>query len=109
MKQTTALSLKAIIFSISIAAVFNANAQDWKSKKKRINFLFGMTQPLIASGFNIEGNYIHNRFIFDYSHGVSLDFKGNLVTDKLKKQGVAVHEPWTTGFGIGYCLKEWIT
>jgi hypothetical protein len=86
---------------------FSLQAQDWKEDKK-INVLFGLTQPLFLKGFNIEGNYIHNRLIFDYSHGVSLDFSGNSVTDDLKRQNVAVHMPWTTGFGIGYRLKEWI-
>src|SRR5450432_3031560 len=94
-------SLKAFITLLIVTASFNANAQDWKSDKK-INVLFGLSQPLLAHGFNIEGNYIHNRFIFDYSHGVSLDFKDNTVSADLKKQGLAVHMPWTTGFGIGY-------
>ena len=100
-------SLKAFITLLIVTASFIANAQDWKSDKK-INVLFGLSQPLLAHGFNIEGNYIHNRFIFDYSHGVSLDFKDNTVTPDLKKQGLAVHMPWTTGFGIGYRLKEWL-
>lgn len=31
-----------------------ASAQDWKSEKK-VNVLFGLTQPLLAKGFNIGG------------------------------------------------------
>lgn len=62
----------------------------------------------MASGFNIEGNYIHNRLIFDYSHGVSLDFDGNLLTKELKNQSITIHQPWTTGFGVGYRFKEWL-
>jgi len=99
--------LKAFVTLLIIAAGFNANAQDWKSDKK-INILFGLSQPLLAHGFNIEGNYINGRFIFDYSHGASLDFDGNSVTPDLRKQGVAVHMPYTTGFGLGYRLKEWL-
>jgi len=90
-----------------LTASFKSNAQDWKSDK-RVNIVFGLTQPLLVEGFNIEGNYIHNRFIFDYSHGVSLDFSDVSVTPELQTQGVAVHMPWTTGFGVGYRLKEWI-
>jgi len=96
MTHTKTHSLRAAIIVIAITTGFTAASQDWKSERK-INILFGLSQPLIASGFNIEGNYIHNRFIFDYSHGTSLDFKSNLVTVDLRKQGVAVHEPWTTG------------
>lgn len=94
-----------IAFSLTVAV--SSFAQDWKTDKK-INVLFGLSQPILAKGFNIEGNFIYNRFIFDYSHGVSLDFSGNTVTTDLKRQGVAVHIPWTTGFGVGYRVKEWI-
>jgi hypothetical protein len=84
-----------------------SNAQEWKSEKK-VNIVFGLIQPIFAKGFNIEGNYIHNRFIFDYSHGASLDLAGTTVTPELREQGLAVHMPFTTGFGIGYRLKEWV-
>ena len=30
-------------------------------------------------------DYIHNRFIFDYSHGLSLDFAGNTATADLER------------------------
>ena len=82
-------------------------AQDWTNDRK-VNVVFGLTQPVFVQGFNIEGNYIHNQFIFDYSHGVSLDFSDVSVTGELREQGVAVHMPWTTGFGVGYRLTEWL-
>ena len=103
----TQLKKILLIISMMIAAVVNMQAQTWKHEK-RANILFGLAQPLLASGFNIEGNYINNRFIVDYSHGASLDFGSELVPDYLKEQHVVVHEPYTTGFGIGYRLKEWI-
>ena len=81
-------------------------AQEWKSEK-RVNVLFGLTQ-VVAHGFNIEVNYIHNRFIIDYSHGVALQYQTNAVPDYLKKQDVEVYVPWTTGFGIGYRWTEWL-
>jgi hypothetical protein len=107
MTQLKKHSLYAAILVALFTTDLNTYAQDWQ-QEKRINILFGLAQPVLASGFNIEGNYIHNRFIFDYSHGASLDFSGNIVTNDLKRQGLAVHEPWTTGFGVGYRLKEWI-
>lgn len=107
MTQVKKYFAKTIILAIAIIAGFSSKAQDWKSDKK-VNLLFGLAQPVLAKGFNIEGNYIHKRFIFDYSHGASLDFSGNLLPNDLKKQKLAIHEPWTTGFGIGYRFKEWI-
>ncbi|HEY2581789.1 MAG TPA: hypothetical protein VGI43_08285 [Mucilaginibacter sp.] len=99
-------SVKVALLFLAIVAATKVSAQDWKSDE-RINVLFGLSQ-IIASGFNIEGNYINNRFIFDYSHGVSLDFKDNRVTSDLRRQEVAVHMPWTTGFGVGYRFTEWL-
>ena len=104
MKQTL---LKSVLLQTLFILSIHLHAQDWKLDK-RVNILFGLSQPLFVDGFNIEGNYIHNRFIFDYSHGISLDFKEDALTDDLKNQGVVVHMPYTTGFGVGYRFKEWI-
>lgn len=82
-------------------AVTGLHAQEWKADKK-ISVLFGLSQPLLLNGFNMEVNYIHNRMILDYSHGISLDFSENAVTPDLKDQGVVVHMPYSTGFGVGY-------
>ncbi|HEY1872525.1 MAG TPA: hypothetical protein VGG71_15790 [Chitinophagaceae bacterium] len=107
MKQVKTNPAKLYVLLIVFVTLINStHAQDWRSDK-RINVLFGTSQILLH-GFNIEGNFIYKRFIFDYSHGVSLDFKDANVSSDLQKQGLAVHMPWTTGFGIGYRLKEWI-
>ncbi|RYU91900.1 hypothetical protein EWM62_00200 [Mucilaginibacter terrigena] len=100
-------SLKALFTIIVLSLSLGTYAQDWKTEK-RFDVLFGLAQPVLAKGFNIEGDYINNRFIFDYSHGASLDFSGKLVPTELRKQNIAIHEPWTTGFGVGYRLKEWL-
>ena len=100
-------SIKTMLIIVLSSIALQSNAQDWKSEKK-VNVVFGLTQPIFAKGFNIEGNFIYKRLIFDYSHGVSLDLVGTTVTPDLREQGLAVHMPYTTGFGIGYRLKEWI-
>lgn len=106
MKKNKQITVTAIAF-LAIFQMANAQTQDWK-KDRKIAVLFGLTQPLVVRGFNIEANYIHNRFIFDYSHGASLDFNKSLVSDELKAQGVVVHLPFSTGFGIGYRFTEWL-
>jgi hypothetical protein len=85
----------------------NTHAQDWQTEK-RFNILFGLSQPLVAHGINVELNYIHDRFIFDFSQGIGLSFNGSTLPSDLQQQGVKVHMPWTTGFGIGYRFKDWI-
>lgn len=107
MKNKLNISIKTMLIIVLSSIALQSNAQDWKSEKK-VNVVFGLTQPIFAKGFNIEGNFIYKRLIFDYSHGVSLDLVGTTVTPDLREQGLAVHMPYTTGFGIGYRLKEWI-
>jgi len=75
---------------------------------KQFNIVFGLNQPLFAKGFNAEVNYFGRRITFDYSHGVSLDFHGQTVTGDVKRQGLAVHMPYTTGFGVGYRFTRWL-
>lgn len=92
---------------IVVLSACHAHAQEWKEAQK-VNLVFGLSQPLAVKGFNVEGNYIYRQFIFDYSHGISLDFSGAALTTELKDQELVVHMPWTTGFGVGYRLKEWL-
>ncbi len=82
-------------------------AQVWQTEK-RFNILFGLSQPLVAHGFNIELNYIHDRFIFDFSQGLGLEFSGTTLPSTLQQQNIVVHMPWTTGFGLGYRIRDWI-
>ncbi|MFC4871680.1 hypothetical protein [Negadavirga shengliensis] len=104
-------TLKILLFILalgcSLSQRVNAQSKDWKQDKK-IALVFGLTQPLVVSGFNVEVNYIHNRLIFDYSHGISLDLSGSLLPDYLQSQGLVVHMPFSTGFGIGYRFTEWL-
>lgn len=100
-KMHTTILLLLIMTTLS-------NAQDSKPVlTNRVNLLFGMNQ-LLVGGFNIEGNIFYKRIAFDYSHGMSLEFSNKLLTGEAAEQGLAVHIPWTTGFGIGYRFREWI-
>ena len=103
--KTIAFVVTCVLFLIFSS--FNARAQDWKTETK-VNVMFGLSQPLVTHGFNFEFNYIYNRLIIDFSQGVALEFTSGLVTTDLKRQGVDVHMPWTTGFGVGYRITSWL-
>lgn len=105
--KTIITTVLALGLTLQLATAQITPGIDWK-KDRKVSVLFGLNQPLVLSGFNMEGNLIYNRFIFDYSHGTSLDFGSNTVSDELKRQGVVVHMPWTTGFGVGYRIREWV-
>jgi hypothetical protein len=92
-----------LITTILMLSITHSFAQN-KAKKdflysNKISVLFGLLQPVVAKGFNMEVNYTTKRLIFDYSHGVSLDPP---VAGDFKTQSIVLHIPYTTGFGIGY-------
>ncbi|MFT2010649.1 hypothetical protein ACMA1I_18380 [Pontibacter sp. 13R65] len=98
-----------LILTVYVSIIHSLSAQnnEWH-KDRKTTLLFGLTQPLLLKGFNVEANYIHNRLIFDYSHGASLEFGGNLLPDYLEGQGVVVYLPFSTGFGVGYRFTQWL-
>lgn len=102
--------LKLFLASLILGSTCSLTiAQSKKDLDTRINILFGLTQPIVAKGFNIEGNFLFKRFAFDYSHGASLDFSGGSLPTEVKDQGLVIHVPYTTGFGVGYRFAEWIS
>jgi hypothetical protein len=88
-----------IVTCIIINTVAQKNSKKELLYSNKVSVLFGLLQPIVAQGFNIEINYTTKRLIFDYSHGVSLDPP---VTGDFKTQNVVLNIPYTTGFGIGY-------
>jgi hypothetical protein len=98
------------VFAILTFGFSSLSAQAQKadlSDDTRVNLLFGLNQPLLG-GFNVEGNLFLNRLVFDYSHGVSLNMNNEILDEENREQGLDVHIPWTTGFGVGYRFNEWL-
>ncbi|MBO0937116.1 hypothetical protein J2I47_11215 [Fibrella sp. HMF5335] len=98
------MKTKLITLTIcTLAAVTTAIAQPSMQPdllySNRFSLLFGLQQPLVLGGGNVEVNYFTKRMSFDYSHGFSLDLP---VAGAFKDNRLALHLPYTTGFGIGY-------
>jgi hypothetical protein len=72
---------------------------------KKLSILAGVLQPTALRGGNIEVNYFTKRLALDYSHGFSLDPP---TVGDFKDQDVALHLPFTTGFGIGYRFNSFL-
>jgi hypothetical protein len=79
-----------------------------QKKDREAAVLFGLSQPLLLNGFNIEANYFTKKMSFDYSHGVSLEYQGSMITGAAKEQHLVAHLPYSTGFGIGYRFTSWL-
>lgn len=76
--------------------------------ENRVNLVFGLGQ-ITQGGFNVEGNLFYDRFVFDYSHGVALSVTNEqLEQGGDREQGLDIHLPWTTGFGVGYRFTDWL-
>ncbi len=95
---------KIITLVVLIAASITQTFAQSKTNEELIysnkfSILFGTIQPTVLQGFNIEVNYATKRLMFEYSHGASLDIP---TIGDYKDQKVALHLPYSTGFGIGY-------
>ena len=94
---------------ILFIGLYNADAQSVAKSdllySNKFSLMFGLLQPTVAKGFNVEVNYFTKRMAFDYSHGISLDPP---VVGKYLDQNVVLHIPFTTGFGIGYRFNSFL-
>jgi hypothetical protein len=64
----------------------------------------GLFQPLLLSGANLAAAYRTDRLVFEYSHGMWLNYDRVGRTGIKRDQNLDLYNPWTTGFGIGYRL-----
>lgn len=101
--------MKKTVVTIIMIALLGAITVNGELKKldTRGAIVFGLNQPLVG-GFNVEANFFYKRLAFDYSHGVSLDFSNEMLRGGYKNQGLKMHLPWTTGFGIGWRFTDWL-
>jgi hypothetical protein len=103
--------MKNIVLILLMNTLLISNSSAQKIEKKdflysnKFSILFGVIQPTVLKGFNVEVNYFTKRMSFDYSHGISLD---PATVGKYKEQNLAFHLPYSTGFGIGYRFTSFL-
>ncbi|MEM7371851.1 MAG: hypothetical protein AAF587_24770 [Bacteroidota bacterium] len=103
--------MQKILFSILLLTAsfpgFVSGQKASPSLSNGVSLVFGLNQ-LAINGFNLEANLMWNRLILDYSHGVSLNLSNDMLRGEVHTQGLAVHLPYTTGFGVGYRFNDWL-
>jgi hypothetical protein len=104
MKKTFVFVLLTIISYSSYAQSEKTNKEFRYSNKFSIGT--DLAQPFLLGGFNINVTYMTNRWVFDYSHGMSLEIRDFLQTDVQKALDTKIELPWTTGPGIGYRFTQ---
>ncbi|MCI5056377.1 MAG: hypothetical protein MRY83_09730 [Flavobacteriales bacterium] len=99
--------LMMVILFLGFIKTFSQETNENSFNDVKVNLLFGLNQPLLG-GFNIEGNLFYKRLAFDYSHGISLNFDNEILDKENQALGLDIHVPWTTGFGVGYRINDWL-
>ena len=82
---------------ITFALAASVASQNNMQNKHDFALLFGLNQPLLLNGFNAEINYFTPKFVFDYSHGVSLELFNTLTPDAVPKPHIACHLSYFIG------------
>ncbi len=104
--------LLGVLLIVALSSVPTASAEvpsgqtsrQWHERAS-VGLLAGLLQPLATDGYNIQLDARYRRFVFDYSHGWSLDLP---VVGEAERQGLGIHLPYSTGMGLGYKLtKAW--
>jgi hypothetical protein len=95
MKKGISILMMTMVFTVG-------TAQTESESKNQFSILFGLNQPILLRGFNVEGNYWMKNWVIDYSHGFNLHLDGAFVNKELERQNIDLLVPHTLGLGIGY-------
>jgi hypothetical protein len=104
--------MKHILFIAALLFLGNglkSQTNDKPKKTKELVLLAGTIQPFLLRGGNVEVDFYLPKTVFNYSHGFSLELESAAETTvgEAKRQSVAYHIPYSTGFGIGYRLSKY--
>ena len=100
-----------IAIGVLIASLSAINVFSQSTKKKeflysnKFSLVAGLIQPIGLGGGNVELNYFSKRIALDFSHGFSLNPP---VVGDFQNQGVVLHIPYSTGFGVGYRFTQFL-
>jgi hypothetical protein len=99
MKANSTTSITSIVAFI-LFSLF-AQAQE-VPEKNRFSLVFGLNQPIVLRGFNVEGNYWMKKWVIDYSHGFNLHADGKEVASEYERQKINFKITHSLGIGLGY-------
>lgn len=64
----------------------------------------GITQPILLNGYNLAINYNLGNIVLEYSHGINLEYRDQVLKPAYKDKLISLNSPYSTGAGIGYKL-----
>jgi hypothetical protein len=95
--------MKHKLFTLALVlAALVSQSQSNDQHRNEYSLLFGLNQPILLRGFNVEGNYWMKKWVIDYSHGFNLHLDGEFVNDELEAQQIDLLVTHSLGLGVGY-------
>ena len=76
--------------------------------RPQLSIVAGLIQPVLLGGGNVEMDLHFRRLVVGYSHGFDLKLEGDTVVGEASEQGLALKLPFSTGFGVGLRVFEWL-
>lgn len=108
-KPIIALTALLSLITHSLAPTAAQASEPWEGyDRPQLTLAAGLIQPLLLGGGNVELDLHYKRLIAGYSHGFALKLEGSTLTGEPKAQGLAARLPYSTGFGVGLRLLEWL-
>ena len=101
-KPNIALKKFAAIAVLALASLQGLAQGSNPPFKNQYSILFGLNQPIVLRGFNIEANYYTKKWVMDYSHGFNLHVDGTFLGGEYERQRINFRITHSLGFGFGY-------
>lgn len=108
MKARHAKLLLSLIAALS-ATISQVSLADSEAPRRfEVVAQAGLIQPALLGGGNLEVDLVLNRWVVSYSHGFQLHLEDSAVVGEAHDQQLAFELPFSTGFGFGYRLLDWL-
>ena len=95
-----------VIALIILGQTLLAQSNRFGSRDKQLSILFGLNQPIVLGGFNVEANFWTKRFVVDYSHGFNLHVDGEFAGGEIERQQLDILVTNSLGLGLGYRITR---
>lgn len=97
--------MKNIILIIAVITTFSSNIFGQSKElpySHQWTVVAGISQPLLLDGVNLAVNYTTNRFVFEYSHGMFLNYNESVMRAENRGKVDRIYSPYSTGAGVGF-------
>jgi hypothetical protein len=101
--RTIRAGCRVLAITLPLMSAAEARAQE---PAPRASVVFGLTQPLLLRGFNVEGDWWTEHVVVDYSHGINLHVPGTSLGGEYERQGLDFLVRHSLGIGVGYRITR---